>query len=200
MTCNPKNIIRKSNLRDVQNFADGDTEDIATAIMRMDKTADQWVNPEAAQCLRGRDDYETLRNVWRFVKHNVRYKTDKPGLEVVKSPGALFTMGAGDCKSFSIAEAAILRALGFKGIRYRFAAYGTGHQVTHVYIVCKLGGEDVILDAVYGRFDAEEPYTYKKDIPAAKAAISGLPTDAPAQSFSKMQLIGLGLIVWAVSR
>lgn len=187
-------------MREIRNYADGDTSDIITAIMRMDKTSDRWIDPEAAQCLVGEDDYETLRNVWRFVKHNVRYKTDRPGLEVVKSPAALFKMKSGDCKSFSIAEAALLRALGFKGIRYRFASYGTD-QPTHVYIVCKLKGDDVILDAVYNRFDAEEPYTRKKDMPAHKAgasAVSGISPRPAAYSFKT--LIGLGLIAWAVFR
>lgn len=188
-------------MRNVVNYRRGDTEDIVTTILRMDEKADQYIDVEAAQCLRGADDYETLRNVWKFVKSNVRYRTDRPGKEIVKSPAALFTLGSGDCKSFSIAEAAILRALGFKGIRYRFAAYKDDRVVTHVYIVCKLQGQDVILDAVYHRFDAEDTYNWKKDISAAKTAqvgrISGI---GKARSYPFTKILGWGLIALALFR
>ena len=195
--CNPKNIIIPSDMRNMLRYRDGDTEDIVTVMLRMDAEADKYIDKEAAQCLRGANDYDTLRNVWKFVKSNIRYKTDRPGKEVVKSPAALFALKSGDCKSFSISEAALLRALGFKGIRYRFVAYGGSKQVTHVYIVCKLHGEDVVLDAVYGSFDGEEPYTWKKDIPAARSAkISGIGTAPKTNPF--LQLFGLGLVAWAL--
>lgn len=200
MTCNPRHIIRSSDMQNKLRFRDGDTEDIITTILRMDRESDRYIDVEAAQCLRGKTEYETLRNVWKFVKSNIRYRTDRPGKEVVKSPAALFTLKSGDCKSFSISEAALLRALGFKGIRYRFASYGNNKEVTHVYIVCRLKGEDVILDAVYNRFDAEEPYTWKKDLAAAKTTqVSGIHGPAPS-TFSFTQLIGLGLVAWAVLR
>lgn len=201
MRCSPSEIIKASPLRERQRYKNGDTEDIVTVIMDMDAQADKHVNAEAAQCLAGADDYETLYNIWRFVKSNVRYKVDSRGREKVKSPAALFTMGVGDCKSFSIAEAALLRALGFKGIRYRFAAYDQGN-VTHVYVVCKLHGQDVILDAVHSRFDDEVRYSWKRDIKAATAGISGIgrnDTSGPSwPSFTT--LFAWGLIAWGTSK
>ena len=180
-------------------YSDGSTEDIVSVILRKDREADQYIDKAAAQCLRGKDDYETLRNVWRFVKYNVRYKTDRPGKEIVKSPAALFELRSGDCKSFSISEAALLRALGFKGIRYRFTSYKNNKVVTHVYIVVKSGGEDVILDAVYGVFDQEDNYKWKKDLPASQrfknSAISGLP---PEPKNTTPILIALGLFAWVL--
>lgn len=204
--CDPSTIIKTSPLNERTRYRDGDTQDIVTVIMDMDAVSDKYVDAEAAQCLVGADDYDTLRNVWKFVKRNVRYKADSRGKEVVKSPAALFTIGKGDCKSFSITEAALLRALGFKGIRYRFAAYNGGRDVTHVYVVVKSGGQDVILDAVYEEFDAEHRYTWKRDIPAARAHISGIGatrtksgTSTGCQlSFTK--LFAWGLIAWGITR
>ena len=199
MTCSPKNIIQSSDMLDILNFRSGDTQDIVTTIFRMDKEADKYINIEAAQCLRGDNDYQTLKNVWRFVRRNVRYQPDSPGKEIVKSPAALFKLGFGDCKSFSISEAALLRALGFKGIRYRFVSYGKSNTVTHVYIVCKINGEDVILDAVHTAFDDEVPYSFKKDIPALKSSsITGIQGINRSISFSKT--IGFGLIALALFR
>ncbi len=207
MKCRPKDIFKTSALKGRVRFRDGDTDDIVKVIMDMDSMSDKYVDVEAAECLIGSDDYETLRNVWKFVKTNVTYRADARGKEVVKSPAALFEIGRGDCKSFSIAEVALLRALGFKGIRYRFAAYDGGRDVTHVYVVCKLRGQDVILDAVHSRFDDEVPYAWKKDIPAARAHISGIGATRPDKSgthrwckFSFTKLFALGLIAWGITR
>lgn len=195
MRCNPRDIVKDSPLTERIRYKNGETNDIIKVIMDMDKVADKYVDPEAAQCLAGSDDYETLRNIWKFVKGNVRYKADKRGKEVVKSPSALFAIGQGDCKSFSIAEVALLRALGFKGIRYRFTSYDGG-DITHVYVVCKLGGKDVILDAVHSRFDSEVAYAFKKDVRASTSnGIGAMPTE---NGNHFLKLFALGLIAWGL--
>lgn len=200
MNCLPQHIIHSSDLVGKVRYKDGDTPDIIRVIMDMDAISDRFINQKKVKCIEGDTRYDTLHNVWKFVKYNVRYKTDRPGKEVVKSPAALFTMGVGDCKSFSIAEAAILRSLGFTGIRYRFASYKRDQIVTHVYIVCKYRGKDVILDAVHTHFDEEVPYTYKMDIPAQKvAAMAGIGA-AGAVKVSPQKILGLGLIALALLR
>ncbi len=201
MRCQPRDIIKDSPLKERMRYKDGDTKDIVTVILDMDAVSDKYVDADSAQCLIGKDDYDTLYNIWKFVKGNITYKPDSRGKEIVKSPAALFAMGKGDCKSFSIAEVALLLALGFKGIRYRFAAYKYGGDVTHVYVVCKLRGKDVILDAVHRRFDDEVSYAYKKDIAASRSisGIGGIKTASTSQmSFTK--LIALGLIVYGITR
>lgn len=199
MSCNPSEIFKSSSLREKVRYKDGDTSDIIRVIMDMDAVSDRYVNAEAAQCLVGEDDYETLYNVWKFVKKNVTYKPDARGKEIVKSPAALFKMGKGDCKSFSIAEAALLRALGFKGIRFRFTSYDSNRDVTHVYVVCKLRGEDVIMDAVHSKFDEEVRYSYKKDISASRiSGIGSLMPTTKRPSFTT--LFALGLIAWGITR
>lgn len=201
MRCQPKDIIKTSALKERIRYRDGDTQDIVKVIMDMDAVSDKYVDAEAAECLAGEEDYETLRNIWKFVKSNLTYKADPRGKEVVKSPAALFSIGKGDCKSFSISEVALLRALGFKGIRYRFAAYDGGRDVTHVYVVCKLNSKDVILDAVHSKFDEEVGYSMKKDIPAARG-ISGIGATPKAYTgqLSFLKLFALGLIAWGITR
>lgn len=202
MGCEPKTIFKRSALTERLRFQDGQTKDIISVIMEMDAEADRFVNKEAAQCLQGATQYETLRNVWKFVKGNVKYKADNRGKEVVKSPAALFEMGQGDCKSFSISEAALLRSLGFKGIRYRFAAYGSSTEVSHVYIVVKLSGKDVILDAVHSRFDDEVSYNYKKDIPAFRGNFSSVGSLPPQQPKARKTatILALLFIAWGITQ
>lgn len=187
--CNPTAIIIPSKQRTETRYRNGSTADIMRVIADADRQADAHIDPDGVQCLVGRNDYETARNVWTFVKRNVRYRADRPGLEVVKSPRALITSGVGDCKSFSITEAAILRALGFRNIRYRFASYAPG-DFTHVYVVARIGGRDVVMDAVHTKFDDEVPYYRKRDIPAAKAiGVAGIRGDIS----NTFNLVALGL-------
>lgn len=170
--CNPAGIIRQSPMTEIIRHRNGDTGDIIETILAMDAQSARWVQGAGLDCLRGATERQTLENVWRFVRFNLRYRADQVGLERVKSPGALFTSGVGDCKSFSIAEAALLRALGFS-YRYRFTAYEPG-DFTHVYVVADSSEGPVILDAVHTRFDEEVPYRRKKDIRPGGAGLSGI--------------------------
>lgn len=173
----------------VTRYRHGDTDDIISVIMEADSRSDEFIDQDGVMCLVGRNDYETARNVWTFVKKNLRYRADRSGLEVVKSPSALFSTKFGDCKSFSITEAAILRALGFRNIRYRFASYAPG-DFTHVYVIARVSGRDIIMDAVHTKFDDEVPFFKKKDIPAAKAVgVSGIGGDI-SNTFG---IVGIGI-------
>lgn len=197
MTCNPSEIIRPHKGTERVRYKNGDTEDIIAVIMSMDAQSDSTIDPKSVECLRGSDGYDTLRNIWKFVKNNVRYKPDARGKERVKSPAALFAAGSGDCKSFSIAEAALLRALGFKNIRYRFASYSANGDVTHVYVVCKYDGKDVIMDAVHSRFDDEVPYSWKMDKRANTTAINGV-SDISMSPNGLITMLSLYLIGWGL--
>ena len=191
--CDPAQIIRQSPQMEIVRYRKGDTGNIIETILWMDAHSAKWVNTDRVECLRGATEYETLHNVWAFVKKNLRYLADRPGFERVKSPGALYTSGVGDCKSFSIAEGALLRALGIP-YKYRFAAYAPG-DFTHVYIVA---GDDVVMDAVHTRFDDEVRYQKKKDIRPTATAIGALPPAAPRQDWGMWLagLIGIYLIFY----
>jgi hypothetical protein len=169
--------------------------------MYMDAHAHEWVVTDQVECLRGSTDMETLRNVWAFVSHhaprpNLRYKADQPGHERVKSPGALFASGFGDCKSFSIAEGAILKALGYP-YRYRFTAYGPG-DYTHVYVVATTpDGKDTILDAVHTSFDEEVQYQRKRDIRPQATNIQALPVPQ-AYTPPRFMLLRVAFATWLI--
>lgn len=188
--CDPARLIKHSPQTEILRHRDGETADIVDTILYMDAHSAGWVMAENVECLRGATDYDTLHNVWKFVKHNLRYRADKPGHERVKSPGALYTSREGDCKSFSIAEGALLKALGIP-YRYRFAAYEPG-DFTHVYIVASAEGHPVVMDAVHSKFDSEVPYYRKKDIrPSKMAGVHGLkPSGTTATPWGQYLMIG----------
>lgn len=169
--CEPSQIIRRSEQEVYERHRSGDTSDIIETILYADSRSGAFVS-DGVECLRGPNQYETLRNVWAFVKGNIKYRADKAGHERVKSPGALFAIGHGDCKSYSIAIGAILRAMGI-AYWYRFTAYGPG-DVTHVYVVADGNRGPVILDAVHTKFDEEVRYYSKKDIRPKKSGVNGI--------------------------
>lgn len=169
--CSPEVIIKKSDLDERTRYRDGGTVDIIETILAMDADSIRWIDTAGVECLRGYTDEQTLRNVWAFVKHNNRYRVDRTGHERVKSPGALFTSGTGDCKSYSIAAGALLRALGVP-YKYRFTSYDAG-DFSHVYLVARTRSGWLPLDAVHKKPLDEVPYRRKMDkTPAALGRIA----------------------------
>lgn len=173
MHCEPNRIIKKSPQWEITRYRDGDTADIIETILYADGKSAGFVLP-GVQCLIDSTQYGTLRNVYKFVKGNIRYRADRRGFEKIKSPGALFASGYGDCKSLSVAIGAILKTLGIP-YRYRFAAYGPG-DFTHVYVIADGVNGDVVMDAVHTAFDDEHPYYRHADVrPAGSpAGIKGI--------------------------
>lgn len=109
-------------------------------------------------------DVKSMSRLWRWVKTNIRYKEDPPGVQWVKTPARLVEDVVGDCKSYTIFIVSVLKNL---GIDYKVRFVNTerpgSENVNHVYPIAVVDGQEVIIDAVYGQFNAEHPYYYKKD-------------------------------------
>lgn len=110
--------------------------------------------------LKAKTDRETFFNIWRFARKNVNYIEDKPGHEVIKSPGNLLSERSGDCKSFSVLVGSILQNLGYN-YHYRLIwerPWVPG--VAHVYVMAETReGEYIPIDPVNSEF-AAEPFYY----------------------------------------
>lgn len=159
-------------------YADGGTSDIIRAIQYADRRSAELVRPGAASRLRGATDYNTLSNIYKFVKGSVRYTPDRPGLEIVRSPAYLLQSGRGDCKSLSVAIAALCRAEGIP-YRYRFVRQAGAPRLHHVYVVAtprdgSAPHDTVILDAVHRTFDQEPPHAEQIDLKPGQRPPAGL--------------------------
>lgn len=116
----------------------------------------------------------TAQAVWNFLKTQIQYKEDSGLLQHIKAPNALVSSGFGDCKSYSLFAAAIMANLGYP-VTFRFAGYGGANYPGHVYILAGKKGQQVIIDGVYKKFNAEKtPYSYKKDYPMEIAYIGSI--------------------------
>ena len=144
-----------------------------------------------SRTLKGRDNEETFYNIWQFARKNVRYIEDKPGNEVIKSPGNLLTKGEGDCKSFSVLVGSILQNLQVPYFYRLIWEKPWVPNIAHVYVMAEIEpGVYFPIDPVNSNF-GEEPFYYffaKRDYHPA-AAIGGLKISEPIPLFKALQLI-----------
>ena len=107
---------------------------------------------DIAPKFKGGTDSETCKKIFDYLKTQVRY--DKDGFtQKIKFPSALMRERSGDCKSYALFTAAILKNLGIP-FRWTYASYTPGVKVPgHVYITTDSG---CIIDAVWGKFNSEK--------------------------------------------
>jgi hypothetical protein len=122
-----------------------------------------------APYMRGKDIYETCRNIWTFWYNRCKYKEDTEGLEELRTISRSYWEGAGfkpgadednygiDCDDFSIAVSQTLLNIGGGIPHYlRIARYPLKDYFQHVYVVVPYGGKNIIIDCVLDAFDQEK--------------------------------------------
>ncbi len=136
-----------------------DTVDFIPQVVRSTQwQVENFVNQE----LRGLSTYSACEKLWHFVKHHIRYKKDKRGLEQVRSPRRLIHDGVGDCDCFTTFIGTCLSVLKIP-VTNRITKYKEDY-FQHIYPIVPLGnGRFITMDCVVDRFNYEEPYTEKKD-------------------------------------
>ena len=108
--------------------------------------------------------------IFGYMVENTRYKLDRDGEQLIKSPARFLDDGCGDCKSYTMFLACCLHCLGIPCI-VRFVNFDGGDQWTHVYAVAiDENGNEIIMDACEKDrdgvilFDYAREYAKKKDI------------------------------------
>lgn len=182
----------------------GNVDQIIAVILAADQKG-RGFTKRFARHLKAGSDRQTLRNIWKFTKSNIKYLRDRAGDEVIKSPGATWETRKGDCKSFSVFIGSILGNLGYD-YKYRVAFYDpkTPEQ-GHIYPVAILkDGTEVIVDAVWDYFDSEVPYWKAYDYnpsDGTRSQVSGIGTKPVLLGLSLNWIKTLaiaGLATWAI--
>lgn len=107
---------------------------------------------------KGKNEAETCKKIFDYLKNNINYRADGPD-QAVRLPSGLMRTLQGDCKSYSVFTSAILSNLGIPHSLV-YASYDPKDSTpSHIYVVTDKG---CIIDAVYGKFNAEKKATYKK--------------------------------------
>lgn len=153
----------------------------------------------------GNNVKETARNVYDFLKNNVKYYIEPTKNQTLRSPSAIIAMPMGaDCKSYASFILGVYDSLNRKGIyrvplAYRFASYKENSKnPQHVFAVLYPNtNHEIWVDPVLDKFDLKKQPTYYKDkkLNMALIAMSGvdpqqIPSLAELQA-TRDKLVGL---------
>jgi len=126
---------------------------------------------------------QTLRNVFLYLKNNVRYVIEPESRQTLKSPAAIVATGqttGSDCKNYALFIAGVLDAINRAGkqkipFAFRFASYKWyDEQPQHVFIVAFPGTkQETWIDPVLPQFDQRKQYNHSTDKKMALVGISG---------------------------
>jgi hypothetical protein len=168
-----QNIASDSTGTNTLEFSNAKNYDIIKTLHKNYPRAVQQMAKHAPK-FKGRNTTETARNIYNFLKKEITYKADPEEAQLVKIPGRLVADKVGDCKSYSLFTAAVLGALG-KPVNFRYASYTNSTTPSHVYTTTKNEqGKEIIIDAVYNRFNAEQTPTYTINKKMKVYTLSGL--------------------------
>jgi hypothetical protein len=108
---------------------------------------------------------------------------------MVRTPARLVHDRTGDCKSYSLFTAVILRYLRIQHV-FRFVSYSTAKEATHVYVVAFDKGREIVIDAVAKQqlnydFGYEKQYNYRCDMAKGGTKISYLAGFKPGHKVRK---------------
>lgn len=119
---------------------------------------------------KGKNELETCKKIFDYLKNNINYKADGANQQV-RLPSGLMRTKQGDCKSYSVFTSAVLSNLGIPH-KLVYASYDPkDHTPSHIYVMTDSG---CIIDAVYGKFNAEKKATFKKYKPMNISYIAGV--------------------------
>jgi hypothetical protein len=144
-------------------------DDIVKAMLRQHEENRRDAK-KIAKYLCGRDERETARNIFNFLKSEIQYEVEPSSRQSVKSISRFLSDGKGDCKHFTNFANSILEACGYQPV-FRYAGYSSkGLQHTYTY----LPKSDTVLDAVLPSFNTEKTPTIKKDYKMSLYKLSGV--------------------------
>jgi hypothetical protein len=145
---------------------------IPTAVAQMKQRANEF---------KGKTEAETCKKIFDYLKNQITYKADGAEQQV-RVPSGLIRTRQGDCKSYSVFTSAVLTNLGIPH-KLVYASYDPQDSTpTHIYVITNKG---CIIDAVYGKFNAEKKASNKKYKDMNISYISGVKSKRRIGSMGK---------------
>lgn len=154
-----------------------DTDDIIDAIDNHHKLYKAHYD-QFSDDLWDQDAHGTAKRLFDICKQYIKYDTESPDNQSVKSPGAILHQLHGDCKHYASMINGVCDSLARKGHNikccYRFVADAPGTQVHHVFAVVSDGNREYWVDPVLDKFDARPKFHNIQDMSiGALYSISG---------------------------
>ena len=150
---------------------DQNTGDIIQCILNEhEKYKDQY--KKISSYFKGFSVEQTGKNIFDFLKNNIRYIIESEDQQLVKSPAAILHTAKSDCKCYSLFGAGVCRELGIPYC-FRFASYRSHDKNPgHVFVVIYPGTDkEIWLDPVLSNYNYKKAYNYKIDKKAKNMAV-----------------------------
>lgn len=145
---------------------------------------------DLAKRFKGSTEKESCQKIFNFLMSDIQYKVDGDN-QKIKLPSAFLREKSGDCKSYSLFTGAILSNLKIP-FSFTYASYNpTDKTPEHIYVTTKKG---CIIDAVYGKFNAEKKPTYKFQKSMNISYISGIKNHSEKYESKKDNYSNIGNI------
>lgn len=116
------------------------------------------------------DAIQTAKNVFNFLKKNVRYKIESENNQRIMSPSAIVSLAKNDCKNYALFIMGVLDSLKRKGlikndIFFRFASYKLLDEIPHhvFAVIVDKDGTEYYIDPVLSSFNERKTYFHKID-------------------------------------
>jgi hypothetical protein len=136
---------------------------------------------DLANKFKGTTEKESCQKIFSFLKNDITYKVDGDN-QKIKLPSAFLREKSGDCKSYSLFTGAILANLKIP-FNFTYASYNPKDKTPeHIYVTTKKG---CIIDAVYGKFNAEKKPSYKYQKSMNISYISGIKEMRTEKSYKR---------------
>jgi hypothetical protein len=145
---------------------------------------------DLAKKFKGYTEKESCKKIFNFLMSNIQYQVDGDN-QKIKLPSAFLREKSGDCKSYSLFTGAILTNLKIP-FSFTYASYNPKDKTPeHIYVTTKKG---CIIDAVYGKFNAEKKPTYKFQKSMNISYISGIKNHSEKYESKKDNYSNIGNI------
>lgn len=131
---------------------------------------------------------QTAKNVFKFLKENVKYTVDSEASQKIMSPSAILSIGRNDCKNYALFIVGVLDSLKRKGyfkndVFYRFASYRLLDEIPHhtFAVLIDNKGNEIFIDPVLSSFNERKTYFHKIDKKPKMSlySVSGIFTKKP---------------------
>lgn len=157
---------------------DQDTDDIIKAILKAHEAYKNDYDKICSLFYTG-DEISTARNVFNYIKKNVKYVIESDDRQMIKSPSGIFSTPSSDCKNYALAINGIMdacrRKYGFDcDLYFRFAAYDGTNTPQHVFAVMNTDKGEIWIDPVLDEFNEDRQPNYYKDKKIKNMALMAL--------------------------
>jgi hypothetical protein len=148
---------------------DQQVPDIITAMLSAHKIYAHEYD-KISQDFYGGNAFQTAKNVFNYLKKNVKYHIESENNQKIMSPSAILSLEKNDCKNFALFIVGILDSLRRKGkiknkTFYRFASYKLLDEIPHHVFAVMIddNGEEIFIDPVLDYFNQRKTYYHKID-------------------------------------